>query len=54
MKNNLQKKTQFVSSNKVGLNNIKLRYHILGHDTVEIREENGLFVVAIPMIISET
>jgi sensor histidine kinase YesM len=50
IKNNLQKKTQFVPSNKVGLENIKQRYALFNHDAVKILTENNAFIVAIPML----
>jgi sensor histidine kinase YesM len=50
IKNNLQKKSQYVPSNKVGLENIKQRYALFGNDAVKILTENNEFVVAIPML----
>ncbi|GAB3955594.1 histidine kinase [Spirosoma harenae] len=48
--NNLQQKKQGVVSNGVGLSNIMTKYKMLGQPQPIVREEAGLFVVAIPLI----
>jgi two-component system, LytTR family, sensor kinase len=50
IKNNSQKKTQLVPSNKVGLENIKQRYAYFGNEKVNILTENNVFIMAIPML----
>ncbi len=50
VKNNLQRKTQSVPSNKIGLENIKQRYALLGNKAIKISTDNKEFSVAIPML----
>lgn len=50
--NNLQKKTLGIISNKIGLNNIKAKYHLLNQPEVYIEETPHHFMVAIPLIKS--
>jgi two-component system, LytTR family, sensor kinase len=54
IENNLQKKTQFVPSNKVGLENIQQRYALLGGENIKVSAENQVFRVAIPMLAAAT
>jgi sensor histidine kinase YesM len=48
--NNLQKKTQFVPSNKVGLANIQSKYKLLNQPDIDVRETSGEFKVTLPLI----
>lgn len=49
--NNLQPKNkQLVLSHGVGLKNIADRYHIANAGTIMVREENGLFIVKLPLV----
>ncbi|GAB3044230.1 sensor histidine kinase [Spirosoma pulveris] len=48
--NNLQRKKQGILSNGVGLTNIVTKYQMLGQPPPTIREEAGLFRVALPLI----
>ncbi|MEM8568208.1 MAG: sensor histidine kinase [Bacteroidota bacterium] len=51
VENNLQKKNILKEeSSGVGLENIKARYHMLSSGEVEIKEENHLFTVKLPLI----
>jgi LytS/YehU family sensor histidine kinase len=50
IKNNLQKKTAKVLSNKVGLENIAAKYMLLNMPDIEIRESEGEFIVTVPLI----
>jgi len=49
--NNLQRKEQVMDSTKVGLENIKTRYHFFTAETVEVKENEQYFAVAIPLLI---
>lgn len=48
--NNLQRKTQKVLSNKVGLQNIRLKYDLLKEKGFQVMEENRNFTVVLPLI----
>ncbi|MBB1286649.1 histidine kinase [Flavisolibacter sp. BT320] len=50
VKNNLQKKTRPVASNKVGLQNINAKYKLLKQPPVTIQETADSFTVTIPLI----
>jgi len=50
VKNNLQKKESKVTSNQMGLSNIKSRYGYLTNVPVEILETGEEFIVKIPLI----
>ncbi len=50
VRNNLQKKSTKVQSNKVGLANIVSKYRLLGQDEVIISETATDFIVSIPLI----
>jgi two-component system, LytTR family, sensor kinase len=50
IKNNLQKKSSKVQSNKVGLANIASKYRLLGYDEITISETASDFIVSIPLI----
>lgn len=50
VKNNLQKKTKQVDSSKIGLNNIREKYLLLGQPEVVIEETAAAFIIAIPLI----
>jgi sensor histidine kinase YesM len=54
VKNNLQRKTSMVLSNKVGLENIAAKYMLLNQPEILIVEENNEFVVKVPLIKSIT
>ncbi len=49
--NNLQRKEQVMDSTKVGLENIKTRYRFFTEETVEVKENEQYFAVAIPLLI---
>ena len=48
--NNVQRKTVRVASNGVGLTNILLKYQMLNQPVPTIREDNGQFVVTLPLV----
>jgi LytS/YehU family sensor histidine kinase len=48
--NNLQTKTSNVQSNKVGLENIKNKYELLGYNDFEILKDNKSYTVVLPLI----
>jgi hypothetical protein len=48
--NNLQRKTQNVLSNKVGLQNIRMKYELLKESGFQVMEENRNFTVVLPLI----
>jgi hypothetical protein len=48
--NNVQEKTIFEKSTKVGLQNIANRYKLLSDRQVEISRENDIFKVRIPLL----
>lgn len=48
--NNLQRKTQKVYSNKVGLQNIRLKYELLSEKGFQVLEEDRNFTVVLPLI----
>lgn len=50
IKNNLQKKNQIMNSTKVGLENIKRRYHLVSGKEVKIISSEKSFVVILPLI----
>lgn len=50
VKNNLQKRTNGVSSLKTGLENIKLRYKYICNRSVDVVETRKHFLVALPLI----
>ena len=50
VKNNLQKKNQVASSTKLGLENIKSRYHFFTKQPVEVISNTTSFIVALPLI----
>ena len=50
VKNNLQIKEVFEGSTKIGLNNIAKRYEHVSDRKVEVIEENGSFIVKLPLI----
>jgi sensor histidine kinase YesM len=52
IRNNLQRKTRGVSSNKVGLSNIGKRYKLLKQDDIEVKEDSKHFSVSVPLINS--
>jgi two-component system LytT family sensor kinase len=54
VQNNVQRKNVRVASNGVGLSNILTKYRILNQPAPNIREENGQFVVILPLIDANT
>lgn len=48
--NNLQRKLNGVSSNKIGLSNIRKKYKLLKQEDIQITEEAGNFTVELPLI----
>jgi sensor histidine kinase YesM len=50
IQNNLQKKTIFVDSSKIGLNNIKEKFQLLNQSEIIIEETSKEFIVKIPLI----
>jgi sensor histidine kinase YesM len=50
VRNNVQRKTVRVASNGVGLSNILSKYQMLNQTAPTIREDNGQFVVTLPLI----
>ena len=51
VKNNIQKKTTTVQSNKVGLTNISAKYAILSTDKMQVLNDNEHFTVVLPLIL---
>jgi len=51
--NNLQKKSQSVLSNKIGLENIAVKYRLLNQGEIVITETAGSFEVKVPLIGKE-
>jgi len=56
VENNLQKKKSAVASNRIGLQNIVMKYKLLDQSAVEVREDNNRFLVTVPLItpVAET
>ncbi len=54
VQNNLQRKTTAVLSNKVGLSHIAAKYRLLGQRAISIQEDNGLFVIALPLVVTQS
>ena len=52
VRNNLQRKEQIMDSTKVGLENIKTRYRFFTEETVDVKEAEQYFAVAIPLLIT--
>ncbi len=50
IRNNLQRKRQVSSSTKLGLANIKSRYDLIAHESIEIIETEKEFIVKLPLI----
>ncbi len=48
--NNLQRKRQVSGSTKLGLANIKSRYDLIAHESIEIIETEDEFIVKLPLI----
>lgn len=48
--NNIQKKSTIADSNAIGLKNIKERYQFLTDKPMEYGEDNGMFIVKLPLI----
>jgi two-component system LytT family sensor kinase len=53
VQNNLQRRQTSILSNKVGLANIATKYRLLGQGDILIGEENGQFVVKLPLLAAE-
>lgn len=54
VQNNLQRKNTAVLSNKVGLAHIAAKYRFLGQHGISIQEENGLFVITLPLVVAQS
>ncbi|WP_080054303.1 sensor histidine kinase [Spirosoma aerolatum] len=54
VQNNLQRKTTSVLSNKVGLAHIAAKYRLLGQRAISIQEDNGLFVITLPLVVGQS
>ena len=52
IRNNLQQKEQVMDSTKVGLENIRTRYRFFTEETVDVKEDNEYFAVAIPLLVN--
>jgi LytS/YehU family sensor histidine kinase len=50
VRNNLQRKLIRVESGKVGLSNISEKYRLINKSTIEVKEEDGFFIVKVPLI----
>lgn len=50
VENNLQRKTFVETSNKQGLSNLQSLYSYLSNRPMEIKEENNLFIIKIPLL----
>ncbi|MDX1913879.1 MAG: histidine kinase [Saprospiraceae bacterium] len=50
VRNQLQRKTKRPTSNRVGLDNLRQRYQLLGVPGFEVRETNGQFEVILPLL----
>ncbi|WP_460674466.1 sensor histidine kinase [Larkinella ripae] len=51
VRNNVQRKTTKVLSNQVGLNNIAAKYRLLDESEPRITEQDGFFIVTLPLLI---
>ena len=49
VENQINKKTTLVISNKMGLDNIRQKYKLLGLEEVQVEQNNGIFRVLIPL-----
>jgi len=52
IRNNLQRKEQVMDSTKVGLKNIRTRYRFFTEETVDVKEDEQYFAVAIPLLVN--
>ena len=50
VKNNLQKKNTHIDSSKIGLNNIKEKYFLLGQPEIMIEQTSSAFIISLPLI----
>jgi len=50
IKNNLQRKKDKPVSHRIGLENIALKYELLQEGEIIVKEEDGYFIVSIPLI----
>jgi hypothetical protein len=50
VQNNLQRKTQAVASDRMGLSNILTKFRLLDRQDVSITDDNGCFTVTLPLI----
>ncbi len=48
--NNLQRRTKKGPSNKIGLDNIKMKYRLLGQNGFHVMEDGKNFTVVLPLI----
>jgi len=54
VQNNLQRKTQAVVSNQMGLSNILSKFKLLNRDDVLITDKDNCFTVMLPLIKKQT
>ena len=50
IKNNLQRKMKKPVSHRIGLENIAIKYELMQQGEIIVKEENGYFIVSIPLI----
>lgn len=50
VRNNLQRKTSRLASERIGLSNITTQYRLLGEDDVQVQDDNQFFTVTLPLI----
>ncbi|HEY1199590.1 MAG TPA: hypothetical protein VGE79_01350, partial [Niastella sp.] len=50
VRNNLQRRTVKVPSNKIGLKNIRLKYELLQQDGFSITQDENSFMVTLPLL----
>jgi sensor histidine kinase YesM len=50
VKNNLQRKAHKPVSHQIGLNNIAVKYQLMQQPAIIVKEENGYFIVSLPLI----
>ncbi|MPR36862.1 sensor histidine kinase [Salmonirosea aquatica] len=54
VRNNLNRKNSTLQSNRVGLANISAKYTLLSSQSISVREEDGYFVVTLPLLAFES
>lgn len=53
VRNNLNRKNSILHSNRIGLANIAAKYNLLGGKSISFREEDGDFVVTLPLLAQQ-